>query len=427
MRTKLNTISYWILLGLACLHLFLLEDTYGTDGAKPSVIYQNFGGITVLDLIVILLAIVFFSEKLRVRISKETQRLFWLIGVALVVSYITAGVRGNLFGGGLGSGLKELRAAIVMSLFYYVFRKTLYDRNRLFAFTRYLGCIIAFSACLHLIQYIFGLGSFISPAYGKLTAFEGPLLVWWVFGFSLFLAHSLVGTDRLPNAGIAFIIAIAIILSFRRMPEFMALFILFIFTAYGLRRLRGAFFAIPAVIGILLISICGKELLPKINPENLFNTSSEEYAKNFSSNRQHANDIIEGWILIQQHFLLGIGPGAVLKSPDPERPFAENAGVHMQYWNFWLRLSFFGLCFLIYFYYIQCKFALITLKNTVSAETTSLALSIFGFTLAAASVASLVGLSIYGSEKLQYLSVYILAAAEIIYIDNKALSARINK
>ena len=46
-----------------------------------------------------------------------------------------------------------------------------------------------------------------------------------------------------------------------------------------------------------------------------------------------------------------------------------------------------------------------------------MALSILGFTLASASVASLAGLSIYGTAKIQYLTVYVLVAAEMVYLN----------
>jgi hypothetical protein len=421
LRTKLSSASYWILLSIAFLHVFLMEDTYGLDNASPSLVYQSFGGITILDMVIVALSLAFLAGKAKVVLARRTRRLFLLLGITLVIAYATALAEGNLFGGGLGSGLKELRAAVIMCFLYFVFRRTLFDCNRLLSFTRILGWIILFSAVVHLVQYLFGWGNFISPEYGELTAFEGPLLVWWVFGFSLFLARSVVKAGGLLDTGMALTIAIAIFLSFRRMPEFMSVVILAVILAYGLRKLRKSLLAITLLgaVGILMVVVWGNKFLPKINLVNLFDTNSAEYARNFSSNRQHVDDIILGWELIKQHYMLGIGPGAVFQSPDPDKEFAMNTMVHMQYWGFWLRLGFLGLSLLFYFYYIQCKYVLMVLKRAANPRATALALSILAFTLASAGIASLVGISIYGTTKLQYLTMYVLAAAEIVYLDNK--------
>jgi hypothetical protein len=421
MRIKLRSACYWILLGMAFLHVFLMEDTYGLDKASPSLVYQSLGGLSILDLVIVALAVAFFSGKARVGMARRTRRLFLLLAITLVIAYATALARGNLWGGGLGSGLKELRAAVIMGFLYFVFRRTLFDCSRLLSFTRILGGIILFSAAVHLMQYVFGWERFISPEYGRLTTFEGPLLIWWVFGLSLFLARSVVKAGRLLDAGMSIVIAIAIFLSFRRTPEFMSVVILTVILAYGVRKLRKSLLVITLLgaVGLLVVFEWGDKFLPKINPANLFDTNSAEYARNLAANQQHAGDIVLGWRLIRQHYVLGIGPGAVLQSPDPGQEFAIDTMVHMQYWSFWLRLGFLGFCLLIYLYYIQCKYALVTLKRTANPETTALALSILGFTLASATVASLAGLSIYGTGKIQYLTVYVLVAAEVLYLNRR--------
>jgi len=419
MRIRLRSACYWILLGMAFLHVFLMEDTYGLDNASPALVYQSLGGLSILDMVIVALATLFLAGKERIVMARRTRRLFLLLVITLIAAYFAAAIRGNLFGGGQGTGLKELRAAIIMCLLYFVFRRTFFNFNHLLSFNRILGWIIIFSAIIHLVQYIFGWESVISPEYGGLTAFEGPLLVWWAFGFSLFLARSVVKAGRLFDVGMAITIVIAIFLSFRRTPEFMSVVILAVIMAYGLRKLKKSLLAITLLgaVGILMVVVWGDKFLPKINPANLFDKNSEEYARNSSANQQHAGDIVLGWELIKQHYVLGIGPGAVLQSPDPDHDFAIDTMVHMQYWSFWLRLGLLGFCLLVYLYYIQCKFVLATLEKADNPGARAMALSILGFTLASASVASLAGLSIYGTAKIQYLTVYVLVAAEMVYLN----------
>jgi hypothetical protein len=420
-RIRICNMSYWVLLGIACLHMFLVEDTYGEDNTSPALIYQSFGGLSILDVIIVLLVILFSAEKAGFSMAQGIRRLVLLLVITLITAYFSAAIRGSLLGGGQGTGLKELRAGIVMGLLYFVFRRTFIDFSRLLSFTYSLGWIILLSAAVHLVQDIFGWETFVSPEYGKLSTFEGPLLTWWVFGFGLFLARSVVKAGRLLDAGMAITIVIAIFLSFRRTPEFMSVVIAAVTLVYGLIKLRKSLLAITffGVVGLLMVGLWGDKFLPKINPLNLFDTNSEEYARNFSANRQHAGDIDLGWQLIKQHYLVGIGPGAVLHSPDHDHEFAIDTGVHMQYWSFWLRLGFFGLCSLIYLYFIQYKYAVVALKRAANPGATTLALSILGFTLASASVASLAGLSIYGTAKLQYLTVYMLVAAEMLYLNRR--------
>ena len=417
MRIKLMPLLQCALLCLAGLHLLFKEDTYGLD-IEPAFWYRPIAGLTIVDFCILILALISSFGKATIRYALASRLLLGLLAVTLVVAYTNALFQGNLFGGGQGTGLKEIRAMIVMLCLYYVFRRAFATLPDLLHFQMYFQRLVLVSAGICLARFILDINPLITAANERLTAFEGPVLIWWVFGFAIFAGRVI----EKPSGILAWLwlatMALAVLFSYRRNPIYMSAIALTAQCAYCMCSPRRAMYVIVVVAVVCTAVLINRDSwwVAKLNPTTLFDNASKEYESNLASNVQHMNDINLGWELVRKNPILGVGPGAKLQSPDPLVELTVDTAIHMQYFNFWLRLGILGLLLILAYYGFILRYITVAIRDVADTRIRELALGIGGFVIASATVASLIGLNIYGTNKMQFLSMYIYAAAESLYL-----------
>ena len=417
MRNKLIPLLQCALLCLASLHLLFNEDTYGLD-IEPDFLYHPIAGLTIVDFCIFILAFISLFSKATIRHAFASRLLLGLLAVTLMVAYTNALFQGNLFGGGQGSGLKEIRAVIVMLCLYYVFRRAIVTLPDLLLFHMYFQRLVLVSAGICLARFALDINPLSTAATERLTAFEGPMLIWWVFCFSTIAGKVIEKPFGISAWVWLAIMALAVLFSYRRTPTYMLAIVLTTQLGCCMWSLRRAMYLIAVITAVCAVVLINRDswLVSKLNPTTLFDIQSQEYSSNRASNVQHIDDIHLGWELAKKNPFLGVGPGAKLQSPDPLEELTVDTAIHMQYFNFWLRLGILGLLLILAYYGFIFRHITVVIRNVVDTRVRELALGIGGFVIASATVASLVGLNIYGTNKMQFLSIYIYSAAEILYL-----------
>lgn len=418
MHVKKHPIVKSFLIFLFTCHILFLEDNYAT-GRPVFFLYERFAGFTFLDIfLVILFMITIPVNSYKIIISKETLWLFKLYTIAIIISYLFAYYKGNLFGGGLGTGLLEARVYFILIVLYLMFKLALQSNEIIIDFFSQLWKISSLGALLFLLFYLIGIRNFnINTGSLNIITFEGSLLLYWNFFFCYSIISFLFTRKKVYLfSGVLFLTNV--IICNRRFSVIFIVMALLFFSYFYLRfgknfRMKLSKVIILLLFAVLSFSIFNPNLISRINPVNFFDETSAEYQKNIDSNVGHYNDIIVGYLMVKNNFIFGIGPGAIFENKYSNLNNSILSGIHMLYYQMWLKLGLLGfLALVFYFYYVSIKSYAIQ-KNTSLANVKILTLTIFLYTSIVA-VLSVIGINIIGSNKMQFMTVLLLVATENI-------------
>lgn len=408
-------------------HSFFLEDTFGYGAAKaPLFLYHTTMGFSMLDILMVLLFLYLLGKNGVLNRSKYVGYLFKLLVTTLLVAYSYSLITGKLFGGGMGSGFKEIRIAVMMCVTYYSIRKSITSIEVLKRYFYRFWHISILAVSFYLMMYFTGFGTSPLSQYGRIVIFEGSMLLYWDFFFAYSLTKLLFDKFRVESLYACTVFALGILLSYRRFSIIMlVLIVCFVMMVALLRNNIKSKYKYFFVVMVLLVTGAiykiKPDLVSRINPLLFFDTSSEEYVKNISSNLDHINDIVVGYSLVRENPIFGLGPGAEFISNNPLLNLAIQTGVHMQYFNIWLKLGMLGFILLVYYYTINLKYALYVIPKVMSSKLQSISVSVISYIMATA-IVSIIGINIYGSNKMQFMTVFTLVSMEILYLHTRKMA-----
>ena len=399
---------YWFNLCFVIIYLvflFTAEDDYGST--LSIMYYRFFDFVNIFDIFFIIIFCFSCRNIEKETISWQSGILFFVSFLSLIVSYIYAAYKGNLFSNN-GTGLKEFFIYFMCIVAYRVFTLFLRSRDQIRNLINILGVITVIYS-IGLVLIFFTKKVFFYDA-NLITIWEGPNILFLCFFSGYFLNLYLKNKKSIISLFSFLVVAFAIVYSNRRFAMITLMGTLFMSVALTFFKNK-KFTLKSGLIGfVILISLTFlfSGVLSRINPNNLLNQDSEVYLNSLSSNLDHINDIVGGWALILDNPILGLGPGAEFVSNIDGVTLATNTGIHMAFFLYWLKLGLLGFVSFILLHVFGIRASFLLWKNSNSQFNKSLGAAIFCFFLAHG-VASVFGSNLLGTTKSLFLTMLILS------------------
>ncbi len=417
----------FILTAMAFAVCFLLEDNYGYQGTKISIIFYAVYGISLFFL---LSAAAFFlarANRRHVKVTKNTRLILLLLVLSLLIGYLSAGLQGHLGGGTEGTGLMLARISIMMIMVYYSVRVAYQQELYLSRFVETFAVFAVGSAVMDLLTYLFGSSVAALHLYdlGRITTFEGPLLIVWIFALDYFLSSELISGHKWYRVAAVGVMLLAILFSFRRAVSLIALgsivlmLVTYVLASNQKRRIKRIAFVGPAVFLLAcFIVFVRPDIIERVDPFVFLNPSSSASQVALLSNEGHVNDILIGIQLVAHHPVFGVGPSFGISQEQLYGSTIAPALLHSELLDAWLRGGVLGVAALLILYVTIASSALDLLRQGNTPFGRTFGLASFSFIIPYAMTAVVMP-PFYLFQKSGFLFMVIFASGESLSLMSK--------